>query len=190
MGAFNKDLAESGELVDTGGLTAPVHARRLRFQEGVPVCARSLSPGTSWNCDRRRVPHRGREPVAPPGAVGSRRARPALWTFRYRRRRRPGGNARGSYPMACRWHARHDRPGRDLRRNDCPLFTCAPGPAGPGERAHCTVPATAVVTRSLVRTIPHAVSTPFRDHSRLTAEQVAYRGDARHNGPLTEVAET
>jgi hypothetical protein len=44
MEAFNKDLAESGELVDTGGLTAPVHARRLRFQEGVPVCARSLSP--------------------------------------------------------------------------------------------------------------------------------------------------
>jgi hypothetical protein len=37
MESFNKDLAESGELIDTRGLTAPVHARRLRLQEGVPV---------------------------------------------------------------------------------------------------------------------------------------------------------
>jgi hypothetical protein len=37
MESFNKDLAESGELVDTRGLTAPAHARRIRLQEGVPV---------------------------------------------------------------------------------------------------------------------------------------------------------
>ncbi len=37
MESFNKDLAESGELVDTRGLTAPAHARRIRFQGGVPV---------------------------------------------------------------------------------------------------------------------------------------------------------
>jgi hypothetical protein len=37
MESFNKDLAESGELVDTRGLTAPVHARRIHLQEGVPV---------------------------------------------------------------------------------------------------------------------------------------------------------
>jgi hypothetical protein len=37
MEAFNKDLAESGELVETRGLTAPVHARRLQLKEGVPV---------------------------------------------------------------------------------------------------------------------------------------------------------
>src|SRR5580693_8998951 len=37
MESFNRDLAESGELVDTRGLTAPVHCRRIRLQEGVPV---------------------------------------------------------------------------------------------------------------------------------------------------------
>jgi hypothetical protein len=37
MEAFNKELAESGELVETRGLTAPAHARRLRLREGVPV---------------------------------------------------------------------------------------------------------------------------------------------------------
>ena len=37
MESFAKDLAESGELVDTGGLTAPVHARRIRLRNDVPV---------------------------------------------------------------------------------------------------------------------------------------------------------
>ena len=37
MESFNKDLAESGELVDTRGLTAPAHARRIQLQKGVPV---------------------------------------------------------------------------------------------------------------------------------------------------------
>ena len=37
MESFNQDLAESGELVDTRGLTAPAHARRIQLQEGVPV---------------------------------------------------------------------------------------------------------------------------------------------------------
>jgi hypothetical protein len=37
MEAFNQDLAESGELVETRGLAAPVHARRLQLQKGVPV---------------------------------------------------------------------------------------------------------------------------------------------------------
>ena len=37
MEAFNKELADSGELVETRGLTAPVHARRLQLREGVPV---------------------------------------------------------------------------------------------------------------------------------------------------------
>jgi hypothetical protein len=37
MESFNQDLAESGELVDTRGLTAPAHARRIRLQEGFPV---------------------------------------------------------------------------------------------------------------------------------------------------------
>jgi hypothetical protein len=37
MEAFNKALVDSGELVETRGLTAPVHARRVQLQNGVPV---------------------------------------------------------------------------------------------------------------------------------------------------------
>src|SRR3977135_3808211 len=37
MEAFNRELAESGELVETRGLTAPVHPRPLKTKGGVPV---------------------------------------------------------------------------------------------------------------------------------------------------------
>jgi hypothetical protein len=37
MTEFNAELAESGELVETRGLSAPVHTRRLRLEKGVPV---------------------------------------------------------------------------------------------------------------------------------------------------------
>jgi hypothetical protein len=37
MRAFNQELLDSGELVETRGLSAPVHSRRIRLQEGVPV---------------------------------------------------------------------------------------------------------------------------------------------------------
>jgi hypothetical protein len=37
MEKFNQDLVESGELVETRGLAAPVHTRRLGSQDGVPV---------------------------------------------------------------------------------------------------------------------------------------------------------
>jgi hypothetical protein len=37
MESFNNDLAESGEMVSTRGLTAPVHARRIQLRSGVPV---------------------------------------------------------------------------------------------------------------------------------------------------------
>jgi hypothetical protein len=37
MEKFNKDLEESGELVETRGLAAPVHTRRLGSRRGVPV---------------------------------------------------------------------------------------------------------------------------------------------------------
>jgi hypothetical protein len=37
MRAFNQELLDSGELVETRGLSAPVHARRVRFKEGTPV---------------------------------------------------------------------------------------------------------------------------------------------------------
>ena len=37
MEEFNNELAESGELVDAQGLAAPVHARRVQLQDGVPV---------------------------------------------------------------------------------------------------------------------------------------------------------
>ena len=37
MESFNSVLAESGELVETRGLAAPVLTRRVQLQEGVPV---------------------------------------------------------------------------------------------------------------------------------------------------------
>ena len=37
MEAFNKDLAASGELVETRALAAPVLTRRLQLQNGVPA---------------------------------------------------------------------------------------------------------------------------------------------------------
>ena len=37
MESFTRDLIESGELVETRGLTAPVHSRRVQLQGGVPV---------------------------------------------------------------------------------------------------------------------------------------------------------
>ncbi len=37
MESFTNELVESGELVETRGLTAPAHARRIKLQGGVPV---------------------------------------------------------------------------------------------------------------------------------------------------------
>ena len=37
MESFNHELAESGELVETRGLTAPAHARRVQLKSGVPI---------------------------------------------------------------------------------------------------------------------------------------------------------
>lgn len=37
MESFNAELTESGELVETRGLAAPVHTRRVRLRDGVPV---------------------------------------------------------------------------------------------------------------------------------------------------------
>ncbi len=37
MQTFNQELLDSGELVETRGLSAPVHTRRVGLQEGVPV---------------------------------------------------------------------------------------------------------------------------------------------------------
>ena len=37
MESFNRDLAESGELVETRGLDAPIHTRRVQLRDGVPV---------------------------------------------------------------------------------------------------------------------------------------------------------
>ncbi len=50
MGAFMQEysqtLEESGELIDTQGLTAPAHARRIRLEEGVPVVTDGPYPET------------------------------------------------------------------------------------------------------------------------------------------------
>jgi hypothetical protein len=37
MESFAKELTDSGELVETYGLAAPVHTRRLQQRDGVPV---------------------------------------------------------------------------------------------------------------------------------------------------------
>jgi hypothetical protein len=37
MHAFNQELVDSGEMVETRGLSAPVHTRRVQLAEGVPV---------------------------------------------------------------------------------------------------------------------------------------------------------
>ena len=37
MTKFNQELIDSGEFVETRGLTEPVHTRRIRTQNGVPV---------------------------------------------------------------------------------------------------------------------------------------------------------
>ncbi|MFC4122150.1 YciI family protein [Nonomuraea zeae] len=37
MTSFNKELEEAGELVETRGLAAPVHTRRLHTKDGAPA---------------------------------------------------------------------------------------------------------------------------------------------------------
>jgi hypothetical protein len=37
MTSFNQDLLDSGELVETRGLSAPVHTRRISLRAGAPV---------------------------------------------------------------------------------------------------------------------------------------------------------
>jgi hypothetical protein len=44
--SFHQDLADSGELVDARGLTAPVHARRVQLSNGVPVVTDGPYPET------------------------------------------------------------------------------------------------------------------------------------------------
>jgi hypothetical protein len=46
MESIHKDLAESGELVDGQGLSAPVHARRVQLQDGAPVITDGPYPET------------------------------------------------------------------------------------------------------------------------------------------------
>ena len=46
MGNVHKDLADSGELVGGHGLSAPVHARRVQLQGGVPVVTDGPYPET------------------------------------------------------------------------------------------------------------------------------------------------
>ena len=37
MEAYNQELLDSGELVETRGLSAPVHTRRIHLKDGAPV---------------------------------------------------------------------------------------------------------------------------------------------------------
>lgn len=46
MTAWNEELVKSGEFVDGQGLDAPVHSRRVRLQDGVPVVTDGPYPET------------------------------------------------------------------------------------------------------------------------------------------------
>ena len=46
MEAVHAKIAESGELVEGHGLTAPVHARRIRLRKGTPVVTDGPYPET------------------------------------------------------------------------------------------------------------------------------------------------
>ena len=46
MGTFHEKLVESGEFVDARGLTAPVHARRVRLENGAAVVTDGPYPET------------------------------------------------------------------------------------------------------------------------------------------------
>jgi hypothetical protein len=46
MEAVHKDLADSGELVDARGLSAPVHTRRIQLRGGAPVVTDGPYPET------------------------------------------------------------------------------------------------------------------------------------------------
>jgi hypothetical protein len=46
MGSFHEKLVDSGEFVDGRGLTAPVHARRVRVENGAPVVTDGPYPET------------------------------------------------------------------------------------------------------------------------------------------------
>jgi hypothetical protein len=46
MESLHKELVEAGEYVDGHGLTAPVHARRVQLQGGVPVVTDGPYPET------------------------------------------------------------------------------------------------------------------------------------------------
>jgi hypothetical protein len=46
MESIHKELAESGELVDGQGLSAPVHARRVQLRNGAPVITDGPYPET------------------------------------------------------------------------------------------------------------------------------------------------
>ncbi|WP_252437151.1 YciI family protein [Pseudonocardia humida] len=46
MGRYHQALVDSGELVDAQGLTAPVHARRVRLKGGAPVVTDGPYPET------------------------------------------------------------------------------------------------------------------------------------------------
>jgi hypothetical protein len=86
MEAFNKDLADSGELVETRALAAPVLTRRLQLRNGVPV----VTDGPY--AEAQEVPCSGRTTVSPNTrawliTVASRRLTDLLRGEQARRRR-------------------------------------------------------------------------------------------------------
>ena len=60
MQAFSQELLDSGELVETRGLSAPVHTRRVGLREGVPM----VTDGTSAKARARTCFDRATEIAA------------------------------------------------------------------------------------------------------------------------------
>ncbi len=80
MDTFNSSLADSGELVETRGLAAPIHTRRVQLRDGVPVVTdgpatvSTARPRSLRACPRalhRSRRGRARLPMCDPSTMGT-----------------------------------------------------------------------------------------------------------------------
>jgi len=83
MESFTNDLAESGELVETRGLTAPVHARRIQLRNDVPVVTdgpyAESQEVLAGICVSARWPTCGRSPIPGPSSMAEPGGGPDGW---------------------------------------------------------------------------------------------------------------
>jgi hypothetical protein len=67
MESWNNELIETGELVEAHSLAAPVHARRIQLQGGVPIVTDGPYAETEWTISDIH-PARSNHPPQPLGA--------------------------------------------------------------------------------------------------------------------------